>query len=90
MAGRAARRRHQWSQGVVLLFLLGDERLDKIEVTQVPDKTFRQCCKATTCKLYQPRLVEAGRNLHRQVLAHKAQWDKETELRGLRQENTRP
>ena len=30
-------------------------------------QTFRQCCKTNTCKLYQPRVVEAGRNLHRQV-----------------------
>ena len=28
-------------------------------------QTFRQCCKTNTCKLYQPRVVEAGRNLHR-------------------------
>ena len=58
-------------------------------------QTFRQCCKTNTCKLYQPRVVEAGRNLHRQgdgdqkVLACEAQVDRETELRELRKENKR-
>ena len=53
-------------------------------------QTSLQCCKANTSRLYEPRVVEAGRNRHHQVSAttkfwaYKAQWVEETDLRELR------
>ena len=73
---------------MVLSFLLRDTHVDKIEGVR---QTSRQYCKANTSRLYQPRVVGFRRNRPHQasvsdkVLAHKAHWNAQTELRGLRE-----
>ena len=66
--GRASRKsgHSRWSQGVLLSLFLGDERLDKVEVSGARQK-FRQCYQASQCKLFQQRVVATSRNLHLQV-----------------------
>ena len=66
---------------------------DKIEVSQVPDKhsvsvarpTHASCINQEWSKLVGICIGESDQK----VLAHEAQWDRETELRELRQENKR-
>ena len=73
--------------------MLGDERLDKIEVSRVPDKHSVSVARPTHASCINQRWSKLvgiciGEN-EQKVLAHEAQWDRETELRELRQENKR-
>ena len=64
-----------WKRFLELSLLLGDERVDKIEMSKVSNFPY----KASTGRLHQPRASSSG-ECENKVLAFKAQWDKETEV----------
>ena len=47
-------RHYRWSQGVVLSFSARRRTFGQDQSVAGVTQTFRQCCKANTCKLYQP------------------------------------
>ena len=55
-------------------FLIRNERLDNVEVSQVQDGHPRLCCKVNTCKQRRQRVVAAGLNLRPQAQVRIKCW----------------